>query len=157
MAKTVADVMTCDPFTVRPETLVKEAVHLLSEKRISSLPVVNNDHELVGVLSEADLMWQVTGAQIPAYVTLLDSVIYLENPARYNQELHKALGQTVSELMTDKPITIAPDETIRKAAQVMHDKQIRCLIVVDEAKTVTGILTQGDIVREMAKNYSERS
>ncbi|NEQ31932.1 MAG: CBS domain-containing protein [Leptolyngbya sp. SIO4C5] len=157
MATTVADVMTRELLTVRPDTPVQEAVQLLAEKRISGLPVIDEQQRLVGVLSETDLMWQVTGAQVPAYITLLDSVIYLENPARYNQELHKALGQTVSELMTDKPITVPPDESIRKAAQIMHDKQIRRLVVIDEAKTVVGVLTRGDIVREMAKNYSERS
>ena len=91
MTQSVADVMTRDLLTVTPETSLPEAIQLLAQNRISGLPVLTADGELKGILSEADLMWQVTGAPLPAYIMLLDSVIYLENPARYNEEVHKAL------------------------------------------------------------------
>ncbi|MBD0268412.1 CBS domain-containing protein [Pseudanabaena sp. FACHB-2040] len=155
MAKTVADVMTSDPITVKPETPLKDAIQILAEKRFSGLPVVDEAGKLVGVLSETDLMWQETGVEPPPYITLLDSVIYLKNPAKYNQELHKALGQTVQEVMTaEKIVTIAPDQPLREAAQLMHDRQIRRLPVVIAAGNLVGILTRGDIVREMASHYS---
>jgi hypothetical protein len=57
--------------------------------------VVDDSGKLVGVLAEGDLMWQEAEVKPPSYIMLLDSVIYLENPARYQRELHKALGQTV--------------------------------------------------------------
>ncbi|MBD0333930.1 MAG: CBS domain-containing protein [Cyanobacteria bacterium Co-bin13] len=155
MAKTVADVMTANPITVRPETPLKDAIQLLAEKHFSGLPVVDESGKLVGVLSETDLMWQETGVEPPPYIMLLDSVIYLKNPAKYNQELHKSLGQTVQEVMTaDRIVTIAPDQSLREAAQLMHDRQIRRLPVVDDAGNLVGILTRGDIVREMASHYS---
>ncbi|MBE9079372.1 CBS domain-containing protein [Romeria aff. gracilis LEGE 07310] len=155
MAKTVGEVMTAKPLTVHPETPIKEAIMLLADNRISGLPVVDEANQIVGVLSEADLMWQTTGATLPPYVVVLDSVIYLTNPAHYNQELHKALGQTVAEVMTAKAITIPPDQSLRHAAQLMHDKQVRRLIVVDEANRTLGVLTRGDIVREMASRYAD--
>lgn len=150
MPKTVADVMTRDPICVRPETPLKEAVHLLAERRISGLPVVNADGKLVGILSEADLMWQETGVTPPAYIMFLDSVIYLENPARYERDLHKALGQTVGEVMTSDPLSISPDQSLREAAQLMHEDGVRRLLVTDANRHVVGILTRGDIVRAMA-------
>lgn len=156
MAKTVADVMTRSPLTVKPETVLKDAIQLLADNHISGLPVVDDAGKLVGVLSESDLMWQTTGAPLPAYVMLLDSVIYLKNPNRYNQELHKALGQTVGEVMTDKAITIEPSASLQHAAQIMHDKQIRRLPVLDAGEVLVGILTRGDIVREMAHSYGEQ-
>lgn len=155
MAKTVADVMTADPITVGPDTPLKEAITLLAENRISGLPVVDGSGQLMGVLSETDLMWQETGVESPPYITLLDSVIYLKNPSKYAQELHKALGQTVAEVMTaDKIITAAPDQLLHEAAQLMHDKQVRRLPVVDAQGVLVGILTRGDIVREMATQYA---
>lgn len=155
MSKIVADVMSRDPQTVRPETPLQEAIQILANNRISGLPVVDELRKLVGVLSETDLMWQEMGATPPAYVMLLDSVIYLKNPVRYEKELHKALGQTVGELMTPDVITVGPDSTLSEAARLMYEKQVRRLPVIDESRRVVGILTRGDIIREMAAGRHE--
>ena len=97
-------------------------------------------------------MWQETGVEPPPYLMILDSGIYLQNPARYDKEIHKALGQTVGEVMSDKPITIKGEQSLKEAAHIMHEKKIRRLPVIDENNTkVIGILTQGDIIRTMAQ------
>jgi CBS domain-containing protein len=154
MAKTVADVMTRDPITATPETPLTEVIKILAEKRISSLPVVDGG-KLVGVISETDLMWRESGVTPPPYIMLLDSVIYLENPARYEREIHKALGQTVKEVMSDRHVTsISPDKPLREAAQIMHERTVNSLPVVDGSGQVIGILTRGDIVRAMAAEQS---
>lgn len=148
--KTVAEVMTATPLTVTPQTPLKEAIALLVENKISGLPVLSETGKLVGVISESDLMWQETGVEPPPYIMILDSIIYLQNPARYEKEIHKALGQTVGDVMSDNPITIESNQSVKKAAQILHDKQIRRLPVVDEQGKVIGIITQGDIIRAMA-------
>lgn len=150
MSKTVADVMSRDPIVVRPETPLNEAIKILAEKRISGIPVVDDVGKLLGIISETDLMWQETGVTPPAYIMFLDSVIYLQNPATYDRELHKVLGQTVGEVMSKHPITISPDKTVKEAAKLMHDRSVHRLPVVDGASQVIGILTRGDIVRAMA-------
>jgi CBS domain-containing protein len=150
MPKTVADVMSRDPIVVRSETSLNEAIQILAERRISGLPVVDDAGKLVGIISETDLMWQETGVTPPAYIMFLDSVIYLQNPATYERDLHKALGQTVGEVMSKDPITTSPEKTLTQAARVMHDKSVHRLPVLDESGQVIGILTRGDIVRAMA-------
>ncbi|MCY7322886.1 MAG: CBS domain-containing protein [Phormidesmis sp. CAN_BIN36] len=150
MPKTVADVMTHDPITVRPETSITEVIQAIADRKISGLPVVDETGKLVGVISETDLMWQETGVTPPAYIMILDSVIYLENPTRYQKDLHKALGQTAGEVMSRDPTTITADKPISDAAKVMHDRNIRRLLVLDNAGHLVGILTRGDIVRAMA-------
>ena len=121
MAKTVADVMTPEPFTVGPDTVLKEAIQIMADNHVGGLPVVDDAGKLVGILSESDLMWQTTGVELPAY--------------------------------TDKVVAIAPDKSLKSAAQLMHDKRIRRLPVVDDEGKVIGVLTRGDIVREMANTY----
>lgn len=150
MPKTVADVMSHNPIVVRPETPLNEAIQILAEKRVSGLPVVNDAGELVGIVSETDLMWQETGVTPPAYIMFLDSVIFLKNPASYERDLHKALGQTVGEVMSRDPVTVSPDKLLKDAAQLMHDRSVHRLPVVDVNGQVIGILTRGDIVRAMA-------
>ena len=150
MPKTGADAMSRDPIVMRPETPLNEAIQILAERRISGLPVVDDAGQLVGIISETDLMWQETGVTPPAYIMFLDSVIFLKNPAQYERDLHKALGQTVGEVMSRDPVTISPDKPLKDAAQLMHEKEVRRLPVIDAQDQVIGILTRGDIVRAMA-------
>ncbi len=150
MARTVADVMTRDPITVQPDAPLKDAIQILADKRISGLPVVDQSGKLVGVISETDLMWRESGVTPPAYIMLLDSVIYLENPARYDRDLHKALGQSVGEVMSRDPVTISPDKTLREAARILHERSVHRLPVIDDQHRIVGILTRGDVVRAMA-------
>ena len=150
MAKTVADVMSRDVITVQPQTPLNQAIQILAERRITGLPVVDDAGKLVGVISETDLMWQETGVTPPAYIMFLDSVIYLQNPTTYERDLHKALGQTVGEVMTTEAIVIKPEKPLQEAAKLMHEKHIRRLPVVDDTGKVVGILTRGDIIRTMA-------
>jgi len=151
----VTDVMTANPITVTSSTPLHSAIHLIAERHISGMPVVEPDGQLVGVISESDLMWQETGANPPPYIMVLDSVIYLENPATFDREIHKALGQTVGEVMTKDVITISPDASLKEAAQQLHRRNVHRLIVVDEHRAVVGILTRGDIIRYMA-SHQER-
>lgn len=150
MSKTVADVMTSEVLTVKKETSLTEAIQILADKKISALPVVDETGKLVGILSESDLMWQESGVEAPPYIMLLDSIIYLQNPAQHDKKIHKALGQTVGEVMSDRRLTIQPHQSVREAARLMHDEKIRRLPVIGEQEQVIGIITQGDIVRMMA-------
>ena len=154
MLKSVAEVMTRDPLTVKPETPLREAIKILAEKRISGLPVVDDAGKLIGVISETDLMWQQAGVTPPAYFMIFDSVIYLKNPVEYDRELHKALGQTVGEVMNQKPVTISPDKPLREAAKIMRDRKIHRLPVLDDSEQIVGILSLSDIIRDMAKSQT---
>ncbi|MGB6301930.1 MAG: CBS domain-containing protein [Rivularia sp. (in: cyanobacteria)] len=152
MLKSVAEVMTREPITVTSETPLREAIKILAEKRISGLPVVDDANHLIGIISETDLMWQQAGVTPPAYFVIFDSVIYLKNPLEYEKELHKALGQTVGEVMSKKPVTITPDKTLREAAKIMRDRKIHRLPVLDDSEQVIGMLSLSDIIRDMAQS-----
>ena len=150
MSKTVAEIMTTDPVTVSPKTSLQEAIQILADREISGLPVVDDRGKLVGVISETDLTWQATGVDAPPYIMFLDSVIYLQNPAKHNQEVHKALGQTVEEAMSGRLTTVKGSQLVREAAQIMHEKKLRRLPVVDDDSKLIGMITQGDVIRMMA-------
>lgn len=150
MPKIVADAMSHDPVVVRSETPLNEAIQILAERRISGLPVVDDAGQLIGIISETDLMWQETGVTPPAYVMFLDMVVFLKNPATYERDLHKALGQTVGEVMSRDPIAVSAEKPLKEAAQLMHDRSVHRLPVLNDTGQVVGILTRGDIIRAMA-------
>lgn len=149
MPLTVADVMTRDPIAVTPDTPLQEALQLLADKQIGGLPVIDEVGNAIGVLSEDDLMVRESGVTTPPFVMFLDLVVYLQNPAQHNRELHKALGQTVGEVMSDRPVTVPADTTLPAAAHALHEKRLNRLLVTDGDRLV-GVITRGDIVRAMA-------
>jgi CBS domain-containing protein len=155
MSGIVSDFMTRDPITVSPETPLKEAIKILADNHISGLPVLDAQNQLVGVISESELMWQESGMTPPAYIMLLDSVIYLKNPATYDRDLHKVLGQTVGEVMTRKPLTVQPDRPLTEAARLLHERKVHRLFVVDGQGTLLGVLTRGDVVRALAAQQTD--
>jgi CBS domain-containing protein len=153
----VADVMTRYPRTVRPDMSLDVVIQTLAKFRLSGLPVVNERSEVIGIVSESDLMWQESGVTPPPYLMILDSVIYFKNPLTHDRDLHKALGRTVAEVMTAHPITISADETIAEAARIMHDRHIHQLPVIDQNHQLVGIITQGDVIQVMAKELAAAS
>ncbi len=150
MSKTVADWMNRDLLTVTPSTPLSEAVKLLVDRHIGGLPVIDDAGKLVGVISESDLMWREQGLEQPPYMIFLGGVIYFKNPLTYDRDLHKALGQTVGEVMTPHAISITANTPLPDAARIMHEKKIHRLPVVDENQHPIGIITEGDIVRAIA-------
>jgi CBS domain-containing protein len=150
MSKIVADWMNRDLITVTPSTPLSDAVKLLVDRHISGLPVIDDEGKLVGVISDSDLMWREQGLEQPPYMIFLGGVIYFKNPLTYDRDLHKALGQTVGEVMTPHAISISEDTPLPEAARIMHDKKIHRLPVVDEHNHPIGIITEGDIVRAIA-------
>ncbi len=155
MVKVVADYMTREPICLKADSPLKQAVQLMAQHRISGLPVIDDQDKAVGVISETDLMWQATGVTPPPHILLLDSVIYLQNPATYERDLHKALGQTVGEVMTGKPLTIKQSLSLAEAARQMNEHKIHRLLVVDDEQILIGVLTRGDIVRAMAEELQD--
>jgi CBS domain-containing protein len=152
LAQYVADVMTPNPVTVTPGTPLAEVIAIFAQRHISGLPVIDQANRLVGVISEADLLWQITGMTPPTYITVLDSTIMLKNPLSYGRDLHRALGQTVAEVMTSPAVSVGADATLPAAAGLLHER--RRLPVVDGAGHLVGIITRGDIIRTMAAGLS---
>ncbi|MGK7909384.1 MAG: CBS domain-containing protein [Synechococcus sp.] len=150
MTPTVADVMTSNPICVTPETPLQEAVEVLAEKRIGGLPVLDADGALVGMLSESDLMQRESGLSPRPFVMFLDLAIYLKNPRAHDKELHKVFGQTVGDVMSDRPLSVPLDCTLPEAAKKLSAKKVNSLLVTDAEGKLAGIVTRGDVVRAMA-------
>ena len=76
-ATLIKEVMVANPVTVKPSDSVETVLKLLEEKHISGLPVVDEEGQVVGVVSEADLLFKEKPIRMPLYLTFLDSIIYL--------------------------------------------------------------------------------
>ncbi len=145
----VKEVMVIAPITVKPSDLVETVLKLLEEKHISGLPVVDDQGQVVGVVSEADLLFKEKPIRMPLYLTFLDSIIYLEPLDKFKQQLKKNLGVLVEDVMTSKPNTISSDAPVSQAAELMLTKRINRLPVLDETGKLVGIVTRNDLLKAL--------
>jgi len=141
----VEDVMSTDVVTVHPDTPLKSVANQLVEHRISGLPVVDDAGEVVGVISEADLLVKEGGTR-PRRPGLLAWVLDSSDPA---QQL-KLEARVAGEAMTSPAITIAPYRSVAAAAQEMLERGINRLPVVRDGKLV-GVVSRADLVRAFAR------
>jgi CBS domain-containing protein len=151
--KVSARMRTDDP-TVGPEDGLRRLVAVLSEHNLSSVPVVE-DGKLVGVVGEADLVFQAVEDEVqpPHTLPLLGGVIFLERMDEWRERFRKAFGTTVRDLMETDPVTVSPDDTLHTAAERMVDHNVNRLPVVDSSGAVAGVISRADVVRALAEEW----
>lgn len=146
--KTVADIMTPDPVTASPETSVTDAARLMVESRIGALPVVDGG-ELVGIVSEGDLIHQDVKLEFPTYIQLLNGfIMYPPSVTKFDNEFRKAVAAKVADVMTENPLTIDADASLSDAATLLVERDVSRLPVLKEGRLV-GIVSKSDLVRSL--------
>ena len=121
----IRSLMIKDPITVSDRTSVQEAIHLMQENAIRHLPVVNASEKLVGWVTLSDMKQGL----LPAVVT----------------------GLSLADLMIKDPITIHPDADVETAAQIIYQRKIGGMPVVDGDDKVLGVITVTDILGAFIK------
>jgi CBS domain-containing protein len=121
----VEDVMTVDVATVKPEASLKDVARELSDRRISGMPVADDDGRVIGVISEADVLAK--------------------------EESEPEAGRVAREAMTSPAITIEPHWPVAIAADRMIEGGVNRLPVVRQGRLV-GIVTRADLVRAFARS-----
>lgn len=123
--------MSTNPVTIAADVPITEALRVMRQNQVRRLPVLDGDGELIGIVSEKDLLYAS-----PSPATSLSI-----------HEMHYMLSRLqVTELMTADPITITPDTLLEEAALIMADNKIGGLPVVQDGKLV-GIITETDIFK----------
>lgn len=135
---TVESVMTKDVVTAYESTGFKELVTLMTEHKISGIPVVDHSGRPVGVVSEADTLAKEEYDGGNTRKPLLGR----ERRAQW----HKAAGLRALELMTSPAITILDSASITAAARVLAQHKVRRLCVVDLAGKLVGVISRRDII-----------
>src|SRR3954451_23561111 len=139
--------MTTDVLTFGPDDPVQDAYQRLSDRGVDGAPVVDAAGRVVGMLTTDDLLVQETRLHYPTVVSLFGA--YLELPSshrHFEEDLRRAVGATVSEVMDDTVITCGEDDTLETAATVMHERKVGRIPVVRDGVLV-GIIGQRDIIR----------
>lgn len=145
------DIMTTDVLTVSKDARVKDIAKLFSDKRIGGAPVVDENGKVIGIVTDGDLIMQDVKIHFPHYLSLLDGFIILGSTKRFEEQLRKAVGAEIKDVMTEDVITVEEDALIEDIATLMMEKNVSRLPVVKEEKLV-GLITRGDIVRAISRS-----
>lgn len=137
--RTVKDVMTTTVRSVYLGTSVKLIAEQLDFAGISAMPVLNDEADVVGVVSETDLLHKITYQDEPdEWPRLL---------RRHRTDRAKAEGLIARDVMTAPAVTIGPDASVVEAAQLMEKRNVERLPVVNDTGKLLGIVSRGDLVR----------
>lgn len=137
--RTVRDVMTTDVRSVYLGSPVKLIAEQLDLAGITAMPVLNDDADVVGVVSEADLLHKITYQD--------DTEDWPRFLRRHRTDRAKADGLLARDLMTTPAVTIGPDASVVEAAQLMERRGVKRLPVVDTTGNLVGIVSRGDLIR----------
>lgn len=142
------DIMTKDVVTVTPATTVTELALLLASHKIGGAPVLDSSGNLLGVVTESDLIDQKKKIHIPTVVTILDSVFYLENPDKMEKEMKKIAGSTVGDIYSKDPLTVTEDTLLDEIATLMAEKNVHTLPVM-QGDTLVGVIGKKDVIKTL--------
>jgi CBS domain-containing protein len=149
MNAVVKDVMTIKVISVDRDTPFATIAAALRQYHVSAFPVLDENGQVVGVVSESDLLAKLAlgggDEQMPGMITGM---------LRHKQ-LEKARGITAGDLMTAPPVTVFPGDTVEHAARLMYLRGVKRLPVVDADNRLAGIVSRTDVLAVYARPDSE--
>lgn len=137
----VGERMTRNPVTILDTASIDDGIHLMRERKVRRLPVLDESGKMVGIVSDKDLLHAA-----PSPATSLS--VY---------ELHYLLAKlTITQVMSSPVISVTPDTPLEEAARVMADNKIGGLPVTEGDKLV-GIITETDVFKILVELLGART
>ncbi|MFW7379002.1 MAG: HPP family protein [Oligoflexus sp.] len=131
----VGDIMAQPVIAVCDHESIADAYRVMVEKNCRHVPVVNKDREVVGIISDRDLMQAMMGEDLMA-IGVAELILLLQD-------------HPVTAVMSSDPETVDIDTPLTMACQLMLDNKFDSLLVLD-GERLAGMLTSTDILRAMA-------
>ena len=142
----VSDIMTREVISVPPDARVGEIARIFRERNLSGIPVVTDDGDLVGIITELDLITRHARPQMPDFLPLLGVYVPLRQQ-KYRESLRRITGVVAEDIMTTPVTTVSPEASIEDLATMMVSNRANPLPVVDEQGQMIGIVSRTDILR----------
>jgi CBS domain-containing protein len=133
-----SDLMTSPPITVRPDVSIKIAASMLLEHAISAMPVVDENGEMVGIVSEGDMVPLETRTDPRRHL--------LPTPQRPTH-----VPVRVDEVMTRDVVALPEDADVAEVARLMLHKYVKRIPIV-RGNRVVGIISRRDLLRALARD-----
>lgn len=157
---TLREIMRTDVFTITPDTSVETLVELLSSRRVSGVPVVNEKGEPLGIVSATDVLQHFAeisaaaggelGPRQLAELRVEDWPDWAEAGGLAVLPQTKSWTMPVSEIMTPMAYSLGPDTPVQEAAGAMYRGAMHRVLVTEKGR-LAGIVTTTDIVKAVSE------
>ncbi|MCC6790345.1 MAG: CBS domain-containing protein [Thermomicrobiales bacterium] len=147
---TVADIMRTDVPVASPEDSIATVARMIAVSGLAGVPVVE-DGEIIGIITESDVIAREADVEIPTPVPFLDAIFTVDWGRDLEEDLRRVLAVTARELMSHPVINIKQNATLQQLATVMIDENVNPLPVLNERLELVGIVSRADLVRVIAK------
>lgn len=148
----VEQVMTGDPITINPSESVVDAAKKMIGSDIGGIPVVDDSGNLVGIVTESDLVVHDSDVKFPSYVHFLAGYVFVPGSLKkFDEKFRKAVGNTVGDVMTKEVETVDAGQSAAEVATKMSDLKMKRFPVVKDGSLV-GIITMKDIIKLISKD-----
>ena len=144
------EIMAKNVISVKADLPVEKLAGVLWSHRINGVPVVDDDGQLIGVVTESDLVDQTKRFHVPTAISILDSVIFLDSAKTVEKEISRMTGATVGDICSREPVTIKEDTPLDEIATIMSEKKVHTLPVLKNG-TLVGMVGKADIIRTLAR------
>jgi CBS domain-containing protein len=147
----VADLMKQPAMTVRPDTTLMDAARIMLANRISGLPVVDAAGQLVGMVTEDDLLKRAELDTEGGQPGWLKTIFF---PSATAADYVRTHGRQVEEVMSRHPLTVTKQTPLADVTALMHGKRIKRLPVIEDGRVI-GIISRADILAALAAKLIE--
>jgi CBS domain-containing protein len=155
-APIVSGIMRAGVPAVSPEESIARIAKLMVDHDVAGVAVVDND-EIVGIITESDIIAREADVEAPTPVPFLDAIFVADAGRLYQEEIRRALATHAAMLMSSPVISIRHTATLNEVASVMIDHDVHPLPVVDDAGRYMGIVSRKDLVRVIAELENRES
>jgi len=147
------DIMKREVYVLKKGDTVESAIAKLMEYNISGMPVVDDNNQLVGILTETDIVTKSKKLDVPNYFPsffpLFDTKKYLDKVNNLDEKMKEMINSKVEDVMTEEVFSVEEDVALEEIVKLMATKGVHRIPVVAEGKVV-GIITQKDIIKAYA-------
>jgi len=150
----VRDFMNYNVYTAKPSTTVKELIALFETNRIGGVPVVDDRGNLVGMISDGDIVRYLRPNDQKIYAAYYIS--FVEDAQKIEDVLAVKMNTPIEKIMVKKNVkTLAPDDDFESAIRMISKHHFKKLPVVNGAGRVVGVISRGDIIHNLSKTISQ--
>ncbi|MEA2598268.1 MAG: hypothetical protein QOF01_4737 [Thermomicrobiales bacterium] len=147
---TVRDLMRSEVPIASPSDSIATVARLLAESGLPGVPVVD-DGEIVGIVTEKDLITREADVEVPTPLPFLDAIFVLDGGRDFDEDLRHVLAVTAGDLMTSPVFNVLDTATLSQVATLMVDEGVNPIPVVDASRQLVGIVSRADLVRVIAR------
>lgn len=143
----VSQIMIREPYTCTQSNSVSDVVRMLAQNKVSSMPVVDDSGQVVGFISDGDIMGAIAQHRAHTIFTGGDaSMLYFDDQS-LEQRIDGLKDRNVMDFATRKVVCARPDQSIARVAALLAKKKFKKLPVVDDEGRLVGVIRRSAITQ----------